>query len=405
MDLHSGAPFWPLKNGLLHDYPAIADDERADVLVIGAGVTGALTAVHLAEAGADVVVLDKRDAAMGSTAATTGLLLYETDTDLLDLVAAIGEADAVRAWRAGREAIDAIAARCHTIAGGCGFARCDSLYLASSPDDARRLAAEYDIRAAHGFDVEWRSATALADEYGIERPAAILSRRGGQIDSYRFTHGLLQQATALGARVYDRSEVSRVDVAGDGIDALTARGPRVAARHVVWATGYESIEETQANHGEPHSTWAVVSEPVRDLGRWRDRVLMWETSRPYLYARLTGDDRVMLGGEDEPFAEGHADATVMTAKTERLLERFRGLFPDLELEIAYRWAGTFTTTPDGLPRIGTLPAHPHAWLALGYGGNGITFSMIAAHLIRDAWLGVDHPDARLFSFDRAAIAR
>ncbi len=132
---------------------------------------------------------------------------------------------------------------------------------------------------------------------------------------------------------------------------------------------------------------------------------MWETARPYLYARLTGDDRVMLGGEDEPFAEGHADPAMMTGKTERLLERFRGLFPDLDLEIAYQWAGTFTTTHDGLPRIGTLPEHPHAWLALGYGGNGITFSMIAAHLIRDAWLGVDHPDARLFSFDRAAIAR
>ena len=405
MDLHSGAPFWPLKNGLLHDYPAIAEDERADVLVIGAGVTGALTALHLAEAGADVVVLDKRDAAMGSTAATTGLLLYETDTDLVELADAIGEADAVRAWRAGREAIDAIAARCGTIPGGCGVARRDSLYLASNDHDARRLVAEYALRARHGFDVEWRSAAALRNEFGIERPAAIVSRGGGEIDSYRFTHGLLQQAIALGARVYDRSEVSHVEVSADGIRAFTTRGPKVAALRVVWATGYESIEETQANHGEPHSTWAIVSEPVRDLGRWRDRVLMWETARPYLYARLTGDDRVMLGGEDEPFAEGHADPTMMTGKTERLLGRFRGLFPDLDLEIAYQWAGTFTTTHDGLPRIGTLSEHPHAWLALGYGGNGITFSMIAAHLIRDAWLGVDHPDARLFSFDRAAIAR
>jgi len=107
MDLHSGAPFWPLKSGLLQSYPAIDRDEQADVLVVGAGVTGALTAYHLAAAGASVVVLDKRDVATGSTAATTGLLLYETDSDLTRLSAAIGDAGAVRAWQAGLEAIDA----------------------------------------------------------------------------------------------------------------------------------------------------------------------------------------------------------------------------------------------------------------------------------------------------------
>jgi glycine/D-amino acid oxidase-like deaminating enzyme len=98
MDLHSGAPFWPLKNGLLQNYPAIDRDEQADVLVIGAGVTGALTAFHLTAAGANVVVVDTRGVGSGSSAATTGLLLYETDAELSDLCRSIGEAAAVRAW-------------------------------------------------------------------------------------------------------------------------------------------------------------------------------------------------------------------------------------------------------------------------------------------------------------------
>ena len=66
MDLRSGAAFWPLKNGLLHTYPALDDDETADVAVIGAGVTGALVAHRLVAAGANVVVIDKRDVASGS---------------------------------------------------------------------------------------------------------------------------------------------------------------------------------------------------------------------------------------------------------------------------------------------------------------------------------------------------
>ncbi len=402
MDLHSGAAFWPLKNGLLHSYPAIDRDEQGDVMVIGAGVTGALTALHLARAGANVVVLDKRDVATGSTAATTGLLLYETDTDLGELRESIGEAAAVRAWRAGIEAIDHIEALCSSL-GSCGFERRNTLYLASSAADARGLRDEYELRSRHGFDVEWLTPEALDTRYGIRRHGAIGTRGSAQIDSYRFTHTLLQAAIAHGARVYDRSDVARVEADAGGVRGVTERGPVVSAGHVVWATGYEALEETQAAHGQRHSTWAFVSEPLADFGSWRDRALIWETSRPYLYARSTDDGRAMVGGEDEPWAEGHTNPALMEEKTTHLQARFHELFPDLEIEVAYRWAGTFTNTADGLPYIGTLPAHPHAWLALGYGGNGITFSMIAATLIRDAWLGVANPDAPLFSFDRSTL--
>ena len=108
----------------------------------------------------------------------------------------------------------------------------------------------------------------------------------------------------------------------------------------------------------------------------------------------------MLGGEDEPFASRHDSPWRLARKTRALLRRFGRLLPDVTLEPAYSWAGVFTSTPDGLPYIGETPAHPHAWLALGYGGNGITFSMIAADLIRDALRGAPNADARLFAFDR-----
>jgi len=76
------------------------------------------------------------------------------------------------------------------------------------------------------------------------------------------------------------------------------------------------------------------------------------------------------------------------------------LFPDTLLEIAYSWAGTFGTTKDGLAYIGPNRALPHAYFALGYGGNGITYSLIAAQILRDAVLGKRNPDAQLFAFER-----
>jgi glycine/D-amino acid oxidase-like deaminating enzyme len=70
------------------------------------------------------------------------------------------------------------------------------------------------------------------------------------------------------------------------------------------------------------------------------------------------------------------------------------------LEVAYAWAGTFGTTKDGLPYLGVHPRFPHTFFALGYGGNGITFSLMAAEILRDAFLGRKNHDARLFRFGR-----
>jgi len=400
MDLRSGAAFWPIKNGLLAVYPPLTNDERADVAVVGSGITGALVAHRLASAGANVVVLDRRDVASGSTAATTGLLQYETDTSLVELAAAIGEPQGVRSYRLGLEAIDDIEALVADLGDRCGFDRRSSLYLASSRRDARDLADEHAMRSKHGFDVAWLSSASLNERYGIDAHAAILSGGDAAIDAFRFTHRLLEAAGRMGARVYDRTAVDRVDAGPDGVSIETDRGACVRARRIVWATGYEAVEDTNKRVGKMYSTWALVSEPLADLGPWHDRELIWETARPYLYARVTDDGRAILGGEDEPFSTRHDNPKRLLRKTARLVALFRRLFPSIELEVAYSWAGAFSTTRDGLPYIGTTPEHPHAWLALGYGGNGITFSMIAANLIRDAWMGRPNPDTALFRFDR-----
>ena len=91
---------------------------------------------------------------------------------------------------------------------------------------------------------------------------------------------------------------------------------------------------------------------------------------------------------------------LISQKTRTLVKKFGRLFPDLLLEVAYAWAGTFGETKDGLAYIGVHPRFPHAYFALGYGGNGITFSLIAAEIIRDYFLGQTNRDAHLFRFGR-----
>lgn len=152
-----------------------------------------------------------------------------------------------------------------------------------------------------------------------------------------------------------------------------------------------------------HSTFALASEPIAngDFTGWpADRCLLWDTADPYLYLRTTCDGRAIIGGCDEPFRDPQSRDRLLAAKVATLKRRFRQFFPRIPLEVAAAWAGTFGVTSDGLPFIGRHAKVPHTWFALGFGGNGTIFSVIAAEIIREALLGGEDPDGTFFGFER-----
>src|SRR5262245_57531022 len=105
MDLLSSRPFWPMRDGLPATFPPLEDNEVCDVAIIGGGVSGALIAASLVAAKLDVVVMDRREVAHGSTAGNTGLMLYELDCMLHRLAHCIGRVPAERAYRRCQQAL------------------------------------------------------------------------------------------------------------------------------------------------------------------------------------------------------------------------------------------------------------------------------------------------------------
>jgi glycine/D-amino acid oxidase-like deaminating enzyme len=399
VNLHTGSPYWPIRDGLPASYPALLHDASADVVIVGAGITGALVAHGLSEAGLDVVVVDRDDVASGSTAATSGLLLYDTDSSLRQLSEKFGADAAGRVYRLGLDAVACIEQLSRTLDHPCGFSRRPSLYLATSRRDMKELEDEYRGRADLGLDVQLLGRADIEARYSFSAPGAIYSQGTGEIDCYRLAHALLASASRHGARVYDRTQVTGIRARTDGVDLSINGESTLRARRVVWATGYD-VDLKVGTPGHLTSTWVFVSEPLDSFTGWPDRCLIWETARPYLYLRTTDDGRLLAGGEDEPPATRHERSITFARKTARLVKRARSMFPSLRIEPDYRWAGTFATTADGLPFIGQIGRYPGVWFALGYGGNGITFSVIAANIVRDALLGRDNRDAALFGFER-----
>lgn len=390
-----------MRDGLPATFPPLTKDATCDVAIVGAGLTGAMLACLLAEAGLDVLLIDRREAAHGSTAGNTGLMLYELDVPLHRLARRIGRDKAERVFRRCRAAIDGLERFVGNSRIACGFARKTSLYLAATRAHGPLLRREFAAREAAGFEVEWWSRRRLAQESSLPHAAAILSRGAAQLDAYRLAYGLLLRAQAHGARVHERTEAMRRSLHRSGVELRTSRGHRIRARRLVVAAGYEAENFLPAPLGVLHSTFALASEPIEQFTGWpAERCLIWDTADPYLYLRTTADDRAIIGGYDEPFRDPRARDRLLPAKTAALGRRFRQFFPKIPLEVATSWAGTFGVSRDGLPFIGRHPAVAHTWFALGFGGSGTTFSVIAAEMIRDAMLGHDDPDAALFGFGR-----
>lgn len=402
MDLVSGTPFWPIADGLPASYPPLDRDQSCQVAVIGAGITGALVADTLTKEGAEVIVLDRRDVATGSTAASTALLSYELDLELPELSARVGERAALRACQLTRAAIDTLEGLAAELGGESGFQRRDSLYLASSEEDVPRLERELEFRGRHGLPGEFWERGRIAANYELTAPAAIRSPGAAEVDPYRLTHQLLARASRRGARIFDRTEVTGYERRGKALLLRTSRATTVQADRVVFALGYEIPEPLRRDIVRLTSTYVLISEPLPSFAGWEDRCLIWETARPYRYLRSTVDGRVLIGGEDEPFSDAARRDAMLPTKGRSLAEGLTRLLPSVRAEPAFVWTGTFGETEDGLPYVGESPDFPGGLFALGYGGNGITAGVVAAEIIRDFCLGRPNPDAAIFRLDRPA---
>jgi glycine/D-amino acid oxidase-like deaminating enzyme len=150
------------------------------------------------------------------------------------------------------------------------------------------------------------------------------------------------------------------------------------------------------------TTYAIASENMPDPIPGEKEVMLWNTKKPYLYLRRTKDGRTIVGGRDEDFVNPAKRDKLIHEKSRQLTGDFNKLFPDTVFKPEFSWTGTFGTTRDSLPYIGQYPMRSNTYFALGFGGNGITFSVIAAEIIRDLLTGKKNPDATIFSFDRAS---
>jgi glycine/D-amino acid oxidase-like deaminating enzyme len=401
MRLRTFESFWLVKNGILYSYPSLRKNIDAEIVVIGGGISGALTSHALMEKGYKVVLIDKRDIAMGSTAATTSMLQYEIDVPLYKLAEMIGEEGAVECYRAGIKAIHNLQKLVQDLKLNCGYQQKQSLYIAHNKKSEKWLRKEFALRDKHSLGVQWINEESIMEDYGLKTSGGILSQTAGSVDAYKLAHELIQLNVQRGMQVYDQTNITRYNFdAVDRVTLTTEKDIEVCSKKIIFCSGFETTELLKEKVATLFYTYASVSEEQIVMKEKLKNTLVWNTDEPYCYMRTTGDGRLLIGGEDAAANNSFFQQRIKERKSKKLKKKLEKILPGVDFIDDFNWGGTFGTTHDGLPYIGKSPEYKNALFVLGFGGNGITFSVQAMQIIPDLLEGKENGLAHYYRFGR-----
>ncbi len=397
-DLRSGRSPWG-RGGRRPAFEPLTQSFKADALVIGGGITGALAAEHLTARGLSVVVIDKEEPGLGSTAASTAMLQWEIDSTLSELEHYYGFERAAGMYRRSAAAVSGLAKLVATHALPCQFQPRQTLFLAQNHESARDLHEERQLRRRAGLPGVYLEHCDLLTQFELDRDGAILSPGSAEADPLLLAWSLLDIAIARGAMLV-KGTVERLHSEGGKVTAELDGPFVIEADTAVLATGYTMPGIDMPKLHRSTSSFAIATEPQDPATLWRGETLIWEDADPYLYMRTTADHRIVAGGEDDATTDPDRRDSKLAAKAQAIREKMKRLWPQANAEIATAWCGTFGETADGLPLIGPVPRMPNVYAAYGYGGNGITFSFLAAQMVGAMVAGIHRDWFDDYALDR-----
>lgn len=214
-----------------------------------------------------------------------------------DLIQKIGQRPAVRAYRAGIEAIDSLGRTIKTLDDPCDFKKRKSLYLASNRRDVELLERECRTRQKHNFDVKLLARREITQQFCLHAPCAILNQDAAEVNPLKLTLALVRCVQKKGLKVFVHTKVKTYRRERKESVMTTEDNFKIRARYVVFATGYESQQFLRQKSVRLVSSYAIATTPgIKFVEKWNCPVI-WETARPYLYVRTTADARIVAGGK------------------------------------------------------------------------------------------------------------
>lgn len=365
--------------------PPLEGDIDADVCVIGAGLSGCSTALHLAERGYKVVVLEAERIGYGASGRSGGQIIpgWAGGTD--KLAAQLGKADAKRVWDFSIEGIDLTRELIARNKIDCDLAW-GHVHVALKPrqrqellDMQREQEADFGYRRLRFMEREETASWIASQRY----VAGLHDAGAGHLHPLRYTIGVGKAAIAAGARIYEKSEVTDIRY-GPTVTVKTAAGSVRAKFLAVCANvGNVDLSRRLARKLIGVASYIVATKPLgaeRARSLLRDNIAVADLNWIIDYYCLTADHRLLFGGR---VSYSGLDP-LGTERATRM--RMVNVFPQLaDVEIDYAWGGMIDITMSRLPNFGRL--EPNVYYLQGYSGHGMVATTIAGRIVAEAIAG------------------
>ena len=378
---------------------------RADVVIVGGGLTGCTAAYAFASAGHDVILLEGARVASGATAGSAGLLLPAFDGSFLTHDGLHGLRASRAMWQQARRGVLDFAALIRRLGIRCDL---EGTSVVTVSRDAKAMTKEYGARRDAGLEVTKLAAGAVARETAVDDPSrgAMRTPDAFTFDPVRATIGLAQHAEKQGARIFEQSPVTRIRhlPRGKGVVVKTAAGTISADAAVIATGGAGPLVSQLRRHFMTRDTYLVVTESMpaamrRAVGQ-RKSALM-DDDQPPRTVRWMKDDRVMITGGDQPVQPPRGKDRILTQRTGQLMYELSLLYPAISgIQPAYAWDAPISTTADGAPYIGPHRNLPGHLFALGFGRHGDGLAWLAARALVRYYQGAPTKDDGVFGFTR-----
>jgi glycine/D-amino acid oxidase-like deaminating enzyme len=374
-------------------YASLRDDVRTDVAVIGAGYAGLSTAIHLADRGTSVIVLEAEQPGFGASGRNGGQVIAGLRHVRAEIDEAFGSERGERLFAFGAGTADAV----WRLVGRFSIA-CDPLrtgwiqaaHGAASFEQSRRRVAAWQ---KFGAPVEMLDRSAIRQLTGsAEYVGGWIDRRGGSVQPLSYARGLARGAESLGVTIRGDSRVTALERAPQGWICRTAHGVVRAERVVVTTTAYgNDLVPGLAASYVPVQSFQVATDPLPPELRARilpDGQCVSDTRNLLRYFRIDRDHRLIVGGKGTAAA---ADGPSSFALQRLMLEK---LYPELRAcALPYRWGGFVAVTPGRWPRLHE-PA-PGLLVSMGCNGKGVAWASAVGQVLAERTLGAEERDLPL----------
>jgi len=383
-------------------FPRLRGEHAADVVIVGAGLTGCATAVACALAGMKPLVIEA--ARTGLVAGrTSGLLLPDPGPSFRDIAKRHGLRTAklvFGTWR--RSALDA-AAQLRRLSISCNLEPRESL-IVGPQDDGKGLLREYEAREAAGVAAGWLTRRHIIALTPLDLPAAMRARDGFLLDPYRACLGLANAAAKRGAAFFEQTRANKVRVARRHVE-IVVDGGLIKAGTVIVATGTATPEfRPLRRHFKLREVYHALTEPMpaplrKQVGN--RSVTVEDPAGAGRRIVWTRDGRLLVLGGDQDETPARRRSDVLVQRTGQLMYEALTMYPAIAgLQPEWGWEAPYGETADGLPYIGPHRNYPRHLFAFGGAGDSLTGAFLAARILVRALQGEPEKSDQAFGWTR-----